>query len=171
MDRRLIFIILGIVILAVSGCLQSTKGNVTVTATPGVTPVPATATPATPAVTASPTLQATQVPISNNLPPGTLYVTARMLKPAYWGDNSYVLRSLKVEVYNQVNTPLDIKAQIINDGQTLEEKSFSLQRGGSSYQFINDRSHNINGTNVTLRLIVNSYQPVDYPFELVDNLG
>ncbi len=171
MNRRIIFIILGIVILAISGCLQSTKENASVTPIPGVTAVTTTAIPATPAITASPTLQVTPSPTTNKMPPGTLYVRARMLTPAYWGDNNYVLSALKVDVYSQVNIPLDVKAQIINNGQTLEEKSFSLQKDGSSYQFVNDKSHNISSTNVTLRLIVNSYQPVDYPFELVDNLG
>ncbi len=168
--------ILGIVILAVSGCVQSTKENVSVTPTPGITAVaattiPTTAIPATPAATEMPTPQITPMPTTKDLPPGTLYVTARMLTPAYWGNNNYELRAFKVEIYNQGTVALNIKAQVNNDGQTLEEKSFPLNGGGSSYQFINDRNHYINSTNVTLRLTVNSYQPVDYPFESVDSLG
>ena len=171
MNRRITFIILGIVILAVSGCLQSTKEMVSVTPTPGVTSVPATAIPATPAATQIPTPQMTQVPTTKELPPGTLYVTAQMLTPAYWSKNNYELKAFKVEIYNQGTAPLNIKAQVNNDGQTLEEKSFSLNSGGSSYQFVNDRNHYINSTNVTLQLTVNGYQPVNYPFESVGSLG
>ncbi len=170
MNRRIIFIILGIVILAISGCLQSTTENVSVTPTPGVTSVPTTVIPATPAATEMPTPQITPMPTTKELPSGTLYVTTRMLTPAYWGNN-YELKAFKVEIYNQGTAPLNIKAQVNNDGQTLEEKSFSLNGGGSNYQFINDKNHYINSTNVTLRLIVNSYQPVDYPFESVGSLG
>ncbi len=175
MNRRITFIILGIVILSISGCLQSTKENVSVPPTAGVTSVPTTVPttviPATPAATEMPTPQITPVPTTKELPPGTLYVTARMLTPAYWSTNNYELRAFKVEIYNQGTATLNIKAQVNNDGQTLEERSFSLKGGGSSYQFINDRNHFINSTNVTLRLIVNSYQPVDYPFESVSSLG
>ncbi len=171
MNRRVIFIILGIVILAVSGCVQSTKENVSVTPTPQVTSVSATAIPATPAATASPTPQITPVPTIKELPPGTLYVRARMLTPSYWGNTKYELETLKVELYNQGNIPLDLKAQILNDGQTLEEKSFSLNGGGSSYQFANEQIHHINSTNVTLRLTAKGYQPVDYPVESVSSLG
>lgn len=175
-NKRITFIILGIVILAVSGCVQSTKENVSVTPTPQVTSVPATAIPATPipatpAATASPTPQITPVPAIKELPPGTLYVRARMLTPSYWGNTKYELETLKVELYNQGNTPLDLKAQILNDGQTLEEKSFSLKGGGSSYQFTNERNYYINSTNVTLRLTAKGYQPVDYPVESVSSLG
>jgi hypothetical protein len=169
-NRRITFIILGIMILAISGCLQSTTENVSVTPTPGVTSVPTTVIPATPAATEMPTPQITSMPIAKELPSGTLYVTARMLTPAYWGNN-YELKAFKVEIYNQGTAPLNIKAQINNDGQTLEEKSFSLNGGGSSYQFINDKNHYINSTNVTLRLTVNSYQPVDYPFKSVGSLS
>lgn len=168
---RAIFIIVGIMILAISGCLQSTKENVSVTPTPGVTPVPTTVISATPAATEIPTPQITPVPTTKELPPGTLYVTARMLTPAYWSNKNYELRAFKVEIYNQGTAQLNIKAQVNNDGQTLEERSFSLKGGGSSYQFINDRNHFINSTNVTLRLTVNGYQPVDYPFESVGSLG
>lgn len=170
-NRRITFIILGIVMLTVSGCLQSTKENVSVTPTPEVTSVPATVIPATPAVTASPAAQITPVQTTNVLPPGTLHVTARMLTPVYWGNKNYELKAFKVEIYNQGNTPLDIKAQVISDSQILEEESFSLKGGGNSYQFGNDRNHYINNTNVTLRLMAKGYQPVDYPFESVGSLS
>ncbi len=171
MNRRATFIIVGIMILAISGCLQSTKENVSVTPTPGVTPVPTTVISATPAATEIPTPQITPVPTTKELPPGTLYVIARMLTPAYWGNKNYELRAFKVEIYNQGTAQLNIKAQVDNDGQTLEERSFSLKGGGNSYQYINDRNHFINSTNVTLRLIVNGYQPVNYSFESVGSLG
>ena len=171
MNGKIIFIILGIVILAVSGCVQSTKENVSVSPTPQVTSMPATAIPATPAATASPTSQITPVPTIRELAPGTLYVRARMLTPSYWGDKNYELDTLKVELYNQGTTPLNLKAQILSDGQILEEKSFSLNGGGSSYQFTNEKVHYINSTNVTLRLSANGYQPVDYPVESVSSLS
>ncbi len=171
MNRRVSFVIVGIMILAISGCLQSTKENASVTPTSGVTPVSTTVISATPAATEIPTPQITPVPTTKELPPGTLYVIARMLTPAYWGDKNYELRAFKVEIYNQGTAPLNIKAQVNSDGQTLEERSFSLNGGGSSYQFRNDRNHFINSTNVTLLLTVNGYQPANYTFESVGSLG
>ncbi len=105
------------------------------------------------------------------LPPNLIYVDARMESPAYWGPGNYSLDALEVKIYNQQNIPLAIKAQIVSGGQVLEEKSFSLDNEGSSYQFTNEKRHYINGTNVTLRLLIQGYQPVDYPFTVVSGLG
>ncbi len=166
MNSRINFVILGIVILAVSGCLQPTKEKVPLQPTP--TAVPTTTVPATTIATTVPTPLIT--PTERELPPGTLYVVARMLKPAYWGDSKYELTALKVTTTNQRNTHLSINAQIISDGQILEDNSFTLEGEGNSYQFTNQRNHYINSTNVTLRMQVNGYQPVDYNFEVVNNL-
>ncbi len=105
------------------------------------------------------------------LPRNLIYVDARMESPAYWGPGNYSLDALQVQIYNQQNTPLAIKAQIVSGGQVLEEKSFSLDNEGSSYQFTNEKQHYINSTNVTLRLLIQGYQPVDYPFTVVSSLG
>jgi len=168
-NRRINFVILGIVILAVSGCLQPTKEKVQLQPTP--TAVPATTVSATAVATTVPTPLITPAPTTMELPPGTLYVVARMLKPAYWGDSKYELTALKVTTTNQRNTRLSINAQIISDGQILEDNSFTLEGEGNSYQFTNQRNHYINSTNVTLRMQVNGYQPVDYNFEVVSSLS
>lgn len=165
MNRKITFIILGIVILATSGCMQSTKEKEQLSPVP--TPVPTVET--TTVATATPTPLVT--PAEKQLPPNYIYVIARMVRPVYWGDKGYELRSLKVEIYNQVNTNLQINAQIISGGQVLEERSFALEGEGNNYQFSNSRQHYINNTNVTLRLQVTGYQPVEYKVAEVINLG
>lgn len=112
-----------------------------------------------------------QVTAPGELPPGTLFVVARMLKPAFWGAENYSLDSLQVQIYNQRNVPVSMKAQIVSGGQILEEKSFTLEREGSSYQFTNEKQHFINSTNVTLRLLIQGYQPVEYKFIIADSIS
>ena len=111
------------------------------------------------------------IPVTAQLPPGTLYVDARMTKPAYWSPEKYELRSYQVQIINQRNFPLSITAQIVNGDQTLEEKTFNLQSEGSSYSFANGGTYFINNTNVTLRLLIQGYQPVEYNFNVVESLG
>lgn len=105
------------------------------------------------------------------LPSGTLYVDARMTKLAYWGPGNYELSSLQVQAINQQNIPLSITAQIVNGVQVLEQQTFSLEREGSSYSFSNEKKHFINNTNVTLRLLIQGYQPIEYNFKEVDSLS
>jgi plastocyanin len=105
------------------------------------------------------------------LPLDTLYIDARMIKPAYWEKEKYELRSLQVQIFNQRNAPLSITAQIVSGEIILEEKTFILEREGSSYSFANDRVHFINNTNVTLRLLIQGYQPVEYKFKEVSSLS
>lgn len=105
------------------------------------------------------------------LPSGTLYVDARMAKLAYWGPEKYELNALQVQIFNQRNVPLTITAQIINGAQVLEQQTFSLQSEGSSYSFANEKTHFINNTNVTLRLLIQGYQPVEYNFKEVNSLS
>lgn len=122
----------------------------------------------------SPTLAPTPTPAPSGTPPlprGFLYVDARMIKPAYWGAGNYSLNRVQAQIYNEQTAPLSIKAQIVSDGQVLEEKSFVLEQQGSSYQFSNERSHFINSTNVTLRLLVEGYQPAEYDLMLVSSIG
>lgn len=158
---------IGLVVLF-SGCAGKQAG----------TPAPTPAATAVPTVTAVPTATAaptatTPTPLATTpggLLSGTLYVDARMIKPAVWGISTYKLNSLQVQVTNEINSPILIKAQIVNDGQILEENSFTLQSVGNSYTFVNQKSHIINSTNVTLRLTVEGYQPAEYNFKLVDNI-
>ncbi len=105
------------------------------------------------------------------LPPGSLYVDAQMIKPAYWGPEKYELNSLKVQIFNQQPAPLQITAQVVNSEQVLEEQTFTLERQGSSYSFTNEKTHFINNTNVTLRLLIQGYQPVEYNFQEVNSLS
>ena len=89
-----------------------------------------------------------------------------------WGNEiKYELESLKVQIFNQQNNPLSIKAQILSGDQLLEEKSFVLENQGSSIQFSNDRKHFVNSTNMTLRLLIQGYPPIEYPIIAVDQLN
>ncbi len=159
MKNRPTILMLGIILLILSGCLQGgqkeelapTPVPVSTTAIPSVTPT---------AISSSP--EATPAPTLKILPSNTLYVKAFMLRPTSWGNEKYEINSLKVEIFNQINDPLSIKAMIMNNEQILEETSFTIGGGGGSYQFSNQKKHFINGTNITLRLFVKDYQPVDY---------
>jgi plastocyanin len=111
------------------------------------------------------------IPLTAQLPPGALYVDARMIKPVYWGPEKYELVSLQVQIINQQSAPLPITAQIVNDEQVLENKTFVLESQGSSYSFPNEKTHFINNTNVTLRLLIQGYQPVEYNFIEVNSLS
>jgi hypothetical protein len=108
-----------------------------------------------------------QVP--RELPSGALYVDARMKKPVYWAPEKYELVSLQVQIFNQQNSPLSITAQIVDSGQVLEETPFVLNGQGNSYSFTNQKTHFINNTNVTLRLLIQGYQPVEYNFQEVNS--
>jgi plastocyanin len=116
---------------------------------------------------------ATPLPVTGpgELPPGTLYVDAQLKKPSYWGIENYSFDSLKVQIYNQGNMPLSIRAQIVSDGQVLEETSFVLENVGSNYQFTNQKKHFIKSTDVTLRLLIQGYNSVEYKFKIVDSLS
>ncbi len=165
------YIFIGFILLILlSGCVQPQKEAPTPiptsAPTSGATPV----TSPTVQITEAPTPQITPVPTLKELPPGTFYVIARMLTPSYWGPGKYELVSVKAEVTNQRNTPYTINAQILSDQQVLEEKSFTLANEGSTYALINERNHFINSTNVTLRLLVQGYQPIDYNFVAVQSL-
>lgn len=125
-------------------------------------------------ITVSPVTPPTPTPVVTGpkvLPPNAIYVDARMEAPAYWGYRNYSLDSLQVKIYNQREIPLSITAQIVSDGQILEEKSAYLEREGSSYQFANERQHYITSNNVTLRLLIQGYQTVEYNFTVVNSLG
>jgi len=113
----------------------------------------------------------TPVKTTDVLPADVLYVEARMETPTSWGFENYSLDSLKVQIFNQRNTPLSIKAQIVNEGKVLEERSFTLEKVSSSYQFVNEKQHFIKNTNVTLRLMVQGYVPIEYPFNIVERLN
>jgi hypothetical protein len=159
--------VLGLIVLF-SGCTGKQGG----TSTPTLTPTP-TATPIA-TVTASPeATPTTALPESTpkELPPGALYVSARMVKPAFWGIDKYELNSLQIQIINQQNIPLSITAQIVNGGQVLEENTFTLKNDGGSYSFTNQKAHFINNTNVTLRLLIQDYQPVEYNFNEVNSLS
>ncbi|MCZ7396873.1 MAG: hypothetical protein ABOK23_04205 [Candidatus Methanoperedens sp.] len=113
----------------------------------------------------------TPLPTIGELPRGFLYVDARMINPANWGPGNYSLQRVKAQITNEITNPLSITAQIVSDGQVLEEKSFVLEQQGSGYQFSNDMSHFINSTNVILRLLVQGYQPAEYNFTIASSLG
>ncbi len=124
-------------------------------------------------VEAQVTTPTTTLPVGapKELPSNTIYVDARMVKPAFWGIDKYELSSLQVQIINQRSAPLSITTQIVNGGQVLEEKTFVLEREGSSYSFANDKKHFINNTNVSLRILIQGYRPVEYNFNEVNSLS
>ncbi|VVB89199.1 Uncharacterised protein [uncultured archaeon] len=128
------------------------NGTVIVEAPPKITPTPASTGP-------------------KELLPNSIFVNARMLNPTIWGPGKYELTSLKVDVTNQLNEKLTINAQILGDNQVLEERLFTLNQAGSSYQFSNEKTYFINSTNVSLRLLINGYQPLEYSFDIANNLS
>jgi len=166
MNIKLNFLIIGLVILLISGCLQAPKEKEPIKIIPNTTAIPTITT-----VTGTPTPIITSIPTPKELPLDTLSVSARMLKPVYWNIGKYVLTSLKVQIFNQRNNPLSIKAQIISSERILEENSFILEKAGSSFAFTNEKTFDINNINVTLRLLVQGYEPIEYKFKEVDSLG
>ncbi len=110
---------------------------------------------------------------TGELPPNSLYVTARMRKLSNWSTGNeirYRLDSLKVDIEDQINIPFSIKAQILSGGQVLEERAFVLEKQGSIVEFTNDRDHFVNNTEVYLRLIIQGYGQLEYKFVEVDDL-
>jgi len=108
------------------------------------------------------------------LPSTALFVTARMKTLSNYSTGNeikYELETLKVDVINQINSPLVIKAQILIGDQILEENNFTLQKIGSSVEFTNQKKYFINTTDVNLRLLVQGYPPIEYPFIEVDQLN
>jgi hypothetical protein len=162
--KSIIFITAMWMAVLFSGCIGGEQEG-----TPGTTPT----VTATPFVTETPFPEATPIPVTppKELPQGALYVNARMIKPAYWEKEKYELRSLQVQIYNQQYAPVSITAQIVSGELILEEKTFLLKSEGSSYSYANDRVHFINNTNVTLRLLIQGYQPVEYKFREVGSLS
>ncbi len=100
-----------------------------------------------------------------------VYVQPRMIKPAYWGPGNYSLTTAQAQITSMQTTPLSITAQIVSDGQVLQEESFVLPQQGSGYGLVLDRPHYITSINVTLRLTAPGYQPAEYPFQIVSSIG
>ncbi len=134
---------------------NETLSETIITPTPILTPFPTT----------------TQQKTYKKLPSNFLYVSSEMEAPIDWGNGRYELKSLRVKIMNQQNNPLSIKAQIINEEQVLEEKSFTLEKLGSGYEFANEKQHFINNTNVTLKLLVQDYEPIDYNITILTSLN
>ncbi|MFA4955518.1 MAG: hypothetical protein WC556_00920 [Candidatus Methanoperedens sp.] len=108
------------------------------------------------------------------LPRTALYVTARIKKLSNYStgnETKYELNALKVIVMNQITIPLTIRAQIRIGDQILEEKTFTLEKQGSSVEFSNEKKYFINNTDVNLRLLAQGYPPIDYKFIEVDQLN
>ncbi len=93
-------------------------------------------------------------------------VQARMQNPAYWGPGNYSFTTAQARITSLQTTPLSITAQIISDGQVLQENSFVLQQQGSGYGLVLDRPHYITSTNVTLLLTAPGYLPANYTFQI-----
>ncbi len=110
---------------------------------------------------------------STVLPSTALFVQARMEALTNWSTSSerkYEIKMFKVDILNQQDMPLSIRAQIMNDDTVLEENSFTLQNLGSKVEFINQENHFINTTDVTLRLLIAGYPSREYPFQIVDQI-
>ncbi len=150
----------GLAIL-LSGCVEKQAGTPIVTpiATPIVTPI---ITPiATP--TATPTVMVTTpTPISKApMISGALSVNAHMLKPTYLANGTYELYTVSATIVNQIGSPISIKAQLVSNGQILEEQSFTLQ-AGSTFTYTNKGPYTINSTNVSLFISAEGYQTTEY---------
>ncbi|MCZ7402177.1 MAG: hypothetical protein O8C61_08135 [Candidatus Methanoperedens sp.] len=110
----------------------------------------------------------------SELPPNALFVTARMEKLSNWSTGNeikYGLDAFKVNVLNQVTIPFTIKAQILSGDQVLEEKTFTLATQDSQVEFTNEKKYFVNNTNVTLRLVITGYPPIEYKFVESGNLN
>lgn len=192
-SEKFIIIILFLIFVALSGCINQDEDKLNAlenevqnlkeqisdlekqrfTPTPTSSPVdPVNLTDVTPSETdimptPSPTIL--QQEIFKKLPSGILYVSNEMKPPVEWGNGKYELKSLNVLLINQQNGRLSIKGQIISEEQILEEKSIILEQAGSSYSYSNEKSYFINNTNVTLRLFIQDYDPIDYMFKIVTN--
>lgn len=114
----------------------------------------------------APTPTPSEVPELSNF----VEVQARMVTPAYWGPGNYSLTTARAQITSMQTSPLSITAQIISDGQVLQENSFVLPQQGSGYGLVLDRQHYITSTNVTLRLTAPGYQPAEYPFQIVSSI-
>jgi len=195
MEKGYFIIILFLISVALSGCINQDDGKlealekevhelkdqISELEKQRVTPLPTPSrieSPSVPEETPSPAdttpAQAITENITQNktykvLPSGSLFVTSEMENPIKWGNGSYELQSVRVEIINQQDAQLSLKAQIIADDKILEEKMFTLEKAGSSYEFSNDRQHYVNNTNLTLRLLIQGYEPVDYEIKKIDS--
>ncbi len=163
--KPIIFItVVGLAIL-LSGCVGQQAGTPTPapTATATVTSTVTNTVTATPTITATPIITiATPTPTSTApMISGAVSVIARMKKPWLLGNGTYQLQSLQATISNTIGSPISIKAQIVSDGQILEEQSFALQ-SGSLYTYSNKRYYTMNSTNVSLWLFAEGYQPTEY---------
>lgn len=117
---------------------------------------------------------APSVTTPSELPPSALYVTARMQKLSDYSTGNeikYRLETFRVSIMNQISIPLIIRAQVMSGDQILEEKTFTLEKQGSSVEYPNENKYFINNTNVNLRLLVQGYPPIEYKFIEVDQLN
>jgi hypothetical protein len=161
----ILIMVVGLAIL-LSGCVGNQSGTppstptVTPTATSTITVTPTITAP--PTITATPTVITTPTPVSNApMISGAISVSVRMKRPTYLGNGTYQLRSLQASISNTIGSPISLKAQIVSDGQILEEQSFTLQIG-SVYSYSNKGQYTINSTNVSLWVFAEGYQPSEY---------
>ncbi len=142
---------------------------------PQTTPVPTTqptipaATPSAGATTspsATPLSEVTQTPVPTLPTTPLIYVATQSIEPHYLEPGNYSLQGMTAYITNGQANSLFITAQIISNGQVLYEKSFTLNQMGSSFGFTDSKQHYVTSTNVTLRLQVQGYQPVEYNFKV-----
>lgn len=159
-------IILLIVTSLFLGCLGEEK--TTTKQTPVQTPVSTPIVTQMPTITntTTPTTIPTTIPTLKELHSGVLYVHTDMEMPRYWSKDKYEIDYIGVEIRSQIDTPIPIIAQIVNNGDILEEKSFTFERQGESYTFTNSRRYIVETANFTLRLIAPGYMQKEYPFSV-----
>lgn len=147
--------------ILLSGCVGKQVVTPTATATPTAT---YTVTP-TPTITATPIVMVTTpTPISKApMISGAVSMIARMKQPRNLMNGTYEVSEYSATIDNSIGSPISIKAQLVSDGQILEEQSFTLQIG-SSLSFTNKGSYIINSTNVSIVLSAEGYQPTEYKF-------
>lgn len=193
--EKFIIIILFLIFVALSGCInqdesklktlenevQNLKEQISELEKQRFTPSPTTSQvesinltsriPADTYVMPTPSQTIMQQDTLKELPKDIVYVSNEMKTLAQWGNGRYELKALRVTLISQHNSRLSIKSQIISGEEILEEQSLILEQSGSSYSFSNEKQHLINNTNVTLRLWIEDYEPIDYLFRIVTNFN
>ncbi|MCZ7392308.1 MAG: hypothetical protein ABOK23_01010 [Candidatus Methanoperedens sp.] len=158
--------VIGLAILF-SGCVGKQVG--TPTSTPTITPTATYTETATPTTTATPIVMVTTPQPIATTPSVPLYgylsVDVRMRISNLLNGTSE-LSVVQATITDLTNSPISLKAQIVSEGQILEEQSFTVQ-SGSSYNYVNKGKYPIKSTNVSLWLFAEGYQPTEYKINTI----
>lgn len=136
----------------------STSPQVTSTSIINGTPTPSVSSPL-------------PVPQYKEFPRYSIYVSNYMKTPRVWGSDGYQIEAWKIRIMNQQNDPLSLKTQVRSGEQIIEENSFTLEGLGSTREFTNQKKYIVNNTNFTLNVLIEGYMPLEYKFNIVNDLN